>query len=161
VKVCVWCAVNARRIVGPVFLTKQFIAKDMYRSFSAIISRVNRSRKTVGWFQQDSATAHTARMSTQSLSDVFGDRIISSGIWAARSPDLNPCDFFFWGSLKDKVYNSHPRTEEELRENIRKKIANIPAEWLQRVNQNLFGAVRGKSTCRGAAFLTPPVICEF
>jgi hypothetical protein len=32
-----------------------------------------------GWFQQDSATAYTARMSMQALSDVFGDRI-SSGI---------------------------------------------------------------------------------
>jgi hypothetical protein len=28
--------------------------------------------------------------------------------------------------------------KEELKENIRKEIANIPAEQLQRVNQNLF-----------------------
>jgi hypothetical protein len=34
-----------------------------------------------GWFQQDSATAHTAGMSTQALSHIFGDRIVSSGIW--------------------------------------------------------------------------------
>jgi hypothetical protein len=33
-----------------------------------------------GWFQKDSATAHTARMSMQLLSHVFGDRIISSDI---------------------------------------------------------------------------------
>jgi hypothetical protein len=31
-KVGVWCAVNARRIAGPVFLMKQLTAKDMYRS---------------------------------------------------------------------------------------------------------------------------------
>jgi hypothetical protein len=72
------------------------------------------------------------------LSDVFGDRIISSGIWPARSPDFYPCDFFFWGCLKDKVYNSNPRKEKKLKENIRREIANIPAEQLQRVNQNLF-----------------------
>jgi hypothetical protein len=66
-------------------------------------------------------------MSMQALSDVLGDRIISDGIWLARSPDLNPCDFFLCGCLKDKVYNSNPRTEE-LKENIRKEIANIPAE---------------------------------
>jgi hypothetical protein len=35
-------------------------------------------------------------MSMQALSSVFGDRIISSGIWPARSADLNPYDFFFW-----------------------------------------------------------------
>jgi hypothetical protein len=56
-------------------------------------------KRLYGWFQQDSATAHTARISTrmQALSNVFGDRIISSGIWPARSPNLNPCDIFFWG----------------------------------------------------------------
>jgi hypothetical protein len=42
--------------------------------------------------------------------------------------------FFFW----DKVYSSDPRTEEELKENICREIASIPAEQLQRVNQNLF-----------------------
>jgi hypothetical protein len=67
----------------------------------------------------------------QVLSDIFGYRIISSGIWSGRSPDLNSCDFFFWGCLKDEFYNSHPRTEEELRENSRKKIANIPAEGFE------------------------------
>jgi hypothetical protein len=76
-------------------------------------------------------------MSMQALSDV-GDRIISCGIWPARSPDLTPCDFFLWGCLKDKVYKSNLRTEEQLKENIRREIANIPSEQLQRVNQNLF-----------------------
>jgi hypothetical protein len=56
-----------------------------------------------GWFQQDSATAHTTRISVQALPDVSGGRIISSGIWPARSLDLNPCDFLFWNCLKYKV----------------------------------------------------------
>jgi hypothetical protein len=38
----------------------------------------------------------------------------------------------------DKLYNSKPRTEE-LKENIHREIANIPAEWLQKLNQNVFG----------------------
>jgi hypothetical protein len=73
----------------------------------------------------------------QALSAVFGDRIISSGIWPARSPDLNPCDLFFLGCLKDKDYNSNPRTEE-LKENIHREFESILAEQLQRANQNLF-----------------------
>jgi hypothetical protein len=72
------------------------------------------------------------------LSDVFGDGIISSGIWPVRSCDFNPCDFFFPGCLKGKVYKSNPRTEEELKENIHREIANLAAEQLKRVNQNLF-----------------------
>jgi hypothetical protein len=46
--------------------------------------------------------------------------------------------FFLWGCSKDKVYNSNPRTEEDLKENIHRDIANIPAEQLQKVNQSLF-----------------------
>jgi hypothetical protein len=60
-------------------------------------------------------------MFMQALFDVFGDRIISSGISPARSPALNPCDFFFWACLKDRVYNSNPRMEE-LKENIHWKL---------------------------------------
>jgi hypothetical protein len=107
-----------------------------------------------GWLQQDSATAHTARMSMQALSDVFGDRIMSSGIWPARSPDFYPCHFFFWGCLKDKVYKSNP--PEELKENTRREIANIPAEQLQRVNQNLFRRREEYLCVEGQ----PLVICE-
>jgi hypothetical protein len=61
---------------------------------------------------------------------------ISSSILPAHSPDLNPCDFFFWDCLKDKIYNSNLQTEE-LKANICKKIANIPEDQLQRVNRNL------------------------
>jgi hypothetical protein len=63
------------------------------------------------------------------LSDVFGNRNISSGIWPAHSPDLNSYDFFFCGSLKGKVYSSKPQSDE-LKENIGSEIANIPAEQL-------------------------------
>jgi hypothetical protein len=73
----------------------------------------------------------------QAFSDVFGDRIISSGIWPACSPDLKPCDFFLLGLFEGKVYKSNPRTEE-LKENIHREIANIPTEELQNVNQNVF-----------------------
>jgi hypothetical protein len=51
--------------------------------------------------------------------------------------------FFFWGCLKNKVCNSNARMEE-LKENIHREIANIPAEQLQ--------PVRGMSMCRGTAF---------
>jgi hypothetical protein len=90
------------------------------------------------WFQQDSATVHTARIPIYSgFVQYLGERIISSDIWPARSPDLNPYDFFFWGCLKNKVYSSNPR-KEELKENIHREISNIPAEHLQKVKQNLF-----------------------
>jgi hypothetical protein len=73
----------------------------------------------------------------QALSNIFGDRIISSSIWSASSPIIILVIFFFWASLKDKVYNSNPQTEE-LKENICKEIVNIPAEQLESINQSLF-----------------------
>jgi hypothetical protein len=115
-------------------------------------SELQDKERLYGWFQQDSATAHTARTSMQALPDVTEARSISSGIRPARSPYLNPSGFLFWGCLKDDVYNSNPRKEEELEENILREIANIPAEPLP--------PVRGMSTFRGTAFSTPPVICK-
>jgi hypothetical protein len=91
---------------------------------SQFFPQLTEEERLYGWFRQDSAAAHTARMPVQALSDVFRDRIISSGICPAHSPSLIPCDFFF-GCLKDKVYNSNPQTEE-LKENICGEIANIP-----------------------------------
>jgi hypothetical protein len=43
-------------------------------------SELTEEEKLNGWFQQDSAPAHTARMSIQAMSNVFGERIISSDI---------------------------------------------------------------------------------
>jgi hypothetical protein len=61
-----------------------------------LFSELTEEERLYDWFPQDSATAHTARMPMQALSDVFRDRIISSGKWPARSSDLIPCDFSSW-----------------------------------------------------------------
>jgi hypothetical protein len=45
---------------------------------------------------------------------------------------------------------------EELKENIRREIANIPAEG----KSEFVPPVRGIFTCRGTAFSTPSMICE-
>jgi hypothetical protein len=133
VRVCVWCAVSARSVAVPVFFKRKICTGHLGHFFPELTEE----ERLYGWFKQDSATAHAARMSMQALFDDLGDRIISSGIWPERSPDLNPSNFFSRNCLRDKVYRSNPRTEE-LKENIRREIANIPAEQLQRVNQNLF-----------------------
>jgi len=91
------------------------------------------------WFQQDGATAHTARASMELLREHFPDRLISLRgdlPWPARSLDLTPCDFFLWGYLKSIVYNDLPETLAHLKTNIRNAIAEIPVDMLQRVTQN-------------------------
>jgi hypothetical protein len=44
---------------------------------------------------------------------VFGDRIISHGLWPACSPDLTPSDSYLWGNLKDKTYRKNPHTKKD------------------------------------------------
>ncbi|GFX92195.1 uncharacterized protein TNCV_1741151 [Trichonephila clavipes] len=55
------------------------------------------------WFQQDSATCHTARATIDLLKDTFGDRLISRFgpvNWPPGSCDLTPLDYFLWGYVK-------------------------------------------------------------
>ena len=55
------------------------------------------------WFQQDGATAHTSRLLSGILRELFSAHLISLRGdlgWPARSPDLNPCNFFLVGILK-------------------------------------------------------------
>ncbi|PNE09437.1 hypothetical protein B7P43_G05558 [Cryptotermes secundus] len=113
-------------IIGPVFINETI---NRARYVEVILGQfspdLTEEERLYGWSEQDSGTAHNARMSMQSLSDVFGDRIISGGIcWPAHSPDLTPCDFFL--------------LEQRIKENSHREIVNIPAEQLQMINQNLF-----------------------
>ncbi|GFW65389.1 hypothetical protein TNCV_396551 [Trichonephila clavipes] len=35
--------------------------------------------------------------------------------WPSRSSDLNPCDFWLWGFLRDRVYRGRIRTLSDLK----------------------------------------------
>jgi hypothetical protein len=74
-----------------------------------------RKKKRHSYFMQAGATAPTATYSINVLNEVFEDRLVSHGLWPARSPCLNPCDFYLWGNLKDKVYSNNPHTLVELK----------------------------------------------
>jgi hypothetical protein len=86
------------------------------------------------YFQQDNATAHTARNSMIALQVMFDDRIISTGLWPLRSPDLSVFYFYLWGNLKGKLYRNTPRIAEALQNEIRNVVASISADELQRVS---------------------------
>jgi hypothetical protein len=68
------------------------------------INRRGINQRTM-WFQQDRATAHTARVSMTVLREMFPGNFISQHgdlPWPAWSPDLSVCDYFLWGYLKAK-----------------------------------------------------------
>jgi hypothetical protein len=92
VKVGVWCAVSARRIVGPVFFHETIncerYVQIILRQFFPNLTEEERLCKT-----RQLPTPHVCLC--KALSEVFRDRIIGSDIWPARSPDLNPCNFSY------------------------------------------------------------------
>ena len=106
------------------------------------------------WFQQDGATAHSARASMSVLRETFPHHVISRGgdvPWPTRSPDLSACDYFLRGYLKSRVFISKPRTIAELKQNIKEEIAAIPEQMTRRVMGNL--GVRLKQCLRNGDVL--------
>ncbi|GFU32851.1 putative DD41D transposase [Trichonephila clavipes] len=90
-------------------------------------------------FQQDGATSHTARATIDLLKDTFGDRLISRFgpvNWPSRSCDLTPLDYFVWGYVKSLVYADKPQTLDHLEDNIRRVIAYIRPQMLEKVIEN-------------------------
>jgi hypothetical protein len=45
-------------------------------------------------------------------------------------PDLTPCDYFLWGYLKRKVFETGPRTIAGLKQRIQDEVAANPVEML-------------------------------
>ncbi|GFW10357.1 putative transposable element [Trichonephila clavipes] len=91
------------------------------------------------WFQQDGATCHTPRATLDLLKDTLGDRLISRFgpvNWPLRSCDLTPLDYFLWGYVKSLVYADKPQTLDHLEDNIRRVIADIRPQMLDKVIEN-------------------------
>ena len=72
-------------------------------------------------FMQDGAPAHIGHQIRLLRETFTNERIISRSFpnpWPARSPDLNPCDFWLWGYLKDHVYQGHVQSLVDLKMSI-------------------------------------------
>ena len=74
---------------------------------------------------------HTSNIVQEWLATKFGQKFLAVGTWPARSPDLNPCDYFLWIFLKDRLYNLVPKTLEDLKINIEREIRNIKQDVLK------------------------------
>ena len=89
------------------------------------------------YFQQDSATPHTANTVQTWLTTKFREKFVNKKIWPPRSPDLNPCDYYLWGHLKQTVYKPLPKTIHELKANIDRDCKKISSKDLKPIFSNL------------------------
>ncbi|GFX05496.1 putative DD41D transposase [Trichonephila clavipes] len=145
-KLTVWCALWAGGIIGPYFFKKDeghnvTVNGDRYRAMMTnfFIPELNNHDVQERWFQQDGATCHTARVTIDFLKDTFGDRLISRFgpvNWPPRSCDLTLLDYFLWGYVKSLVYADKPQTLDHLEDNIRRVIADIRPQMLEKVIEN-------------------------
>ncbi|GFY14443.1 transposable element Tc3 transposase [Trichonephila clavipes] len=118
-----------------------WINGDLYRAIitNFFIPELNNHDVQELWFQQDGATCHTDRATIDLLKDTFGDRLISRFgpvNWPPRSCDLTPLDYFLWGYVKSLVYVDKQQTLDHLEDNIRRVIADIRPQMLEKVIEN-------------------------
>ncbi|GFW26482.1 DUF4817 domain-containing protein [Trichonephila clavipes] len=141
-KLTVWCALWAGAIL---FKNDEghnvTVNGDRYRAMitNFFIPELNNHDVQELWFQQDGAACHTARATIDLLKDTFGDRLISRFgpvNWPPRFCDLTPLDYFLWGYVKSLVYADKPQTLDHLEDNIRRVIADIRPQMLEKVIEN-------------------------
>jgi len=105
-KVIVWCGVASFGVIGSYFFEDEAgraVTVNSARYTEMLRTFLEPELQILGvetqnlWFQQDGATAHTARTAMRVLNEMFSARVISckgNTEWSERSPDLNACDFF-------------------------------------------------------------------
>jgi len=170
-KVTVWCAISASGIIGPYFFENETgnavtVNADRYvemlqNFFTPQLARFHVNENTL--FQQDGATSHTARMSMNAVKALFPKRVVSRNgdipCPTPRSPDLTPCDYFLWGYLKTKVFETKPRTIADLKQRIQDEVAAIPVEMLREIMNSFTSRIeeclrRNGSHLEGVIFKT-------
>ncbi|GFV76134.1 hypothetical protein TNCV_4672231 [Trichonephila clavipes] len=79
----------------------------------------------------------TADDDNVSTAPIMADKDILEPVnWPPRSCDLTPLDYFLWGYVKSLVYADKPQTLDHLEDNIRRVIADIRPQMLEKVIEN-------------------------
>lgn len=147
-KLNVWMGIVGDAFIGPFFIEGNLTSEkylDLLRdSVLPALQNLYGDYQHV-WFQQDGAPPHFGLQVRLFLNNVFPHRWIGRRgeiEWPARSPDMNPCDFFLWGHLKNEVYKERPNNLGALRDRIlgtvravrQETFGNVRREFLERLN---------------------------
>jgi hypothetical protein len=140
-RVNVWCGILGNRLIGPIFYPgtlngaryRQQILQAVVEPF---VDDLPLATRRVLWYQHDGAPPHFELAVREYLYTEFPDHWIGRGgpiHWPARSPDITPLDFFLWGFLKEKVYETMPADVNVLEQRIRDACAGITPDILASV----------------------------
>ena len=155
----VWCALCADGIIGPFFFDEN-VNSERYTEMleNEFIPLAQATDRVEGyWFMQDGARPHRTNQVFEVLDEHFHGRVLGLGYeekgsgldWPPYSPDMNPCDFFLWGYLKEQVYRSAPRTIAELQERVRIEIGKISRATLSEVARSFQDRLKAVDEAEG------------
>lgn len=121
----VWCGIVGDHVVGPVVLpprlTGHIYLQFLQNTLPGLLEDIPLETRNAMWYLHDGAPAHVTRQVRDFLNLSYPGRWIGLNgpvRWPARSPDLNPLDFYYWGHMKEIVYATEVHTVEDLRERI-------------------------------------------
>lgn len=109
----VWAGVLDNFLIGPYILPNR-LNTQAYTVFlrdvlPELLEDIPLEVRQGMWFQHDGAPAHFANEVQNYLNVAYANQWIGRGgpvAWPARSPDLNPLDFYVWGQMKQLVYST-------------------------------------------------------
>ncbi|KAJ4431746.1 hypothetical protein ANN_20350 [Periplaneta americana] len=161
-RINVWAGIVGDCLVGPYVLPAR-LTGAIYRDFiqntlpKLLHEDVPLNIRQNMWFMHDGAPAHFSRLVRDTLTGVYHDRWIGRGgpvQWPARSPDLNPLDFYLWGHLKQLVYGADIPDQETLHRRVMEACETIrhhPGVF-ERVRQSIIRRVHACLEARGGHF---------
>lgn len=140
----VWAGIFNGTVVGPYFFDgtltgNRYKTEILQGVVDQFICDIPLSEYKEMYFQHDGAPPHAAVTAREWLDAVFPEKWIGRGSnvsWPPRSPDLNPLDFF-WGYLKDVVYDTDPTSPDTLQGKIRAACDSLTPRQLQDAAKSL------------------------
>lgn len=121
----VWAGILNDQILGPHFIEGRLGGQEyleiVQRVIPEFLEDVPLAYHRNLFFHHDGAPAHFYNVDRSFLNQEFGERWIGRGgpvPWPPRSPDLTPLDFYLWGEVKRRVYETDSLTREELKSKI-------------------------------------------
>lgn len=101
-----WAGIIGNQLIGPIEMPNN-LNSERYLDFlqnqlAGLLDEVPLRSRLGMYFQHDGAPAHFGRPVRNWLDENYPERWIGRGgpvSWPARSPDLNPLDYYFWGHM--------------------------------------------------------------
>lgn len=142
-KLNVFCAVSSTKVYGPFFFNENTVTGISYLDMLQLWLMPQLTADSNNFiYQQDGAPPHWHNDVRGYLNEELPHRWIgrcaehdlAMFAWPPNSPDLTPCDFYFWGYIKDTVFVPPlPATLAELRRRITAAVNSIDRDTLQSV----------------------------